>query len=112
VIQPEGNSRDVSGDFSKFPGLGIQVNNWYWTAVSLPDVSRLADLDRLFATVNLTTTAFRLAIGGPQVLPGSAAFLHCLSVPFSSLLISSDILVVFILASVAARGRAMYRAVQ
>src|SRR5438093_7447774 len=36
VIQPEGNSRDVSGDFSKFPGLGIQVNNWYWTVVSLP----------------------------------------------------------------------------
>ena len=36
VIQPEGNSLDVSGDFSKFPGLGIQVNNWYWTSVSLP----------------------------------------------------------------------------
>jgi hypothetical protein len=26
----------LSGDFSKFPGLGIQVNNWYWTVVSLP----------------------------------------------------------------------------
>jgi hypothetical protein len=36
VILPEGNSLDVSGDFSKFPGLGIQVNNWYWTVVSLP----------------------------------------------------------------------------
>jgi hypothetical protein len=36
VIQPEGNSLEVSGDFSKFPGLGIQVNNWYWTSVSLP----------------------------------------------------------------------------
>jgi hypothetical protein len=36
VIQPEGDSLDVSGDFSKFPGLGIQVNNWYWTVVSLP----------------------------------------------------------------------------
>jgi len=36
VIQPEGNSLDVSGDFSTFPGLGIQVNNWYWTVVSLP----------------------------------------------------------------------------
>lgn len=36
VIQPAGNSLDVSGDFSKFPGLGIQVNNWYWTVVSLP----------------------------------------------------------------------------
>ena len=36
VIQPEGNSLDVSGDFSKFPGLGIQVNNWYWMVVSLP----------------------------------------------------------------------------
>lgn len=36
VIQPEGNSLEVSGDFSKLPGLGIQVNNWYWTIVSLP----------------------------------------------------------------------------
>ena len=36
VIQPEGKSLDVSGDLSKFPGLGIQVNNWYWTSVSLP----------------------------------------------------------------------------
>jgi hypothetical protein len=36
VIQPEGNSLEVSGNFSTFPGLGIQVNNWYWTAVSLP----------------------------------------------------------------------------
>jgi hypothetical protein len=26
----------VNGDFSNFPGLGVQVNNWYWTAVSLP----------------------------------------------------------------------------
>ena len=36
VIQPDGNSLSVSGDFSKLPGLGIQVNNWYWTSVSLP----------------------------------------------------------------------------
>ena len=36
VIQPGGNSLDVSGDFSSFPGLGIQVNNWYWTEISLP----------------------------------------------------------------------------
>jgi hypothetical protein len=36
VIQPEGKSLDVSGDLSTFPGLGIQVNNWYWTSVSLP----------------------------------------------------------------------------
>ena len=36
VIQPGGNSITVSGDFSNFPGLGIQVNNWYWTAISLP----------------------------------------------------------------------------
>ena len=26
----------MSGDFSQFPGLGIQVNNWYWTSISLP----------------------------------------------------------------------------
>ena len=36
VIQPGGNSLDVSGEFSSFPGLGIQVNNWYWTEISLP----------------------------------------------------------------------------
>lgn len=36
VIQPGGNSLSVSGDFASFPGVGIQVNNWYWTATSLP----------------------------------------------------------------------------
>ncbi|HXJ83355.1 MAG TPA: hypothetical protein VMS64_32305 [Candidatus Methylomirabilis sp.] len=36
VIQPGGNSITVNGDFSKPPGIGVQVNNWYWTAVSLP----------------------------------------------------------------------------
>ena len=36
VLQPEGGSVVVTGDFSAFPGLGIQVNNWYWTSVSLP----------------------------------------------------------------------------
>ena len=36
VIRPGGNSIQVTGDFSSFPGLGIQVNNWYWTAISLP----------------------------------------------------------------------------
>ena len=36
VIQPGGQSVTVNGDFSNFPGLGVQVNNWYWTAVSLP----------------------------------------------------------------------------
>jgi hypothetical protein len=36
VLQPEGGSVVVNGDFSTFPGLGIQVNNWYWTSISLP----------------------------------------------------------------------------
>jgi hypothetical protein len=36
VIQPGGNSIRVAGDFSRPPGIGIQVNNWYWTSVSLP----------------------------------------------------------------------------
>jgi len=36
VIPPGGQSVTVNGDFSNFPGLGVQVNNWYWTAVSLP----------------------------------------------------------------------------
>jgi hypothetical protein len=36
VIQPGGPPITVTGDFSAFPGIGIQVNNWYWTGVSLP----------------------------------------------------------------------------
>ena len=36
VIPAGGHSITVSGDFSSFPGLGIQVNNWYWTSISLP----------------------------------------------------------------------------
>lgn len=36
VIQPGGNSIAVSGDYSSGSGLGIQVNNWYWTSVDLP----------------------------------------------------------------------------
>jgi len=35
-IQPNGGSIVVTGDFAAFPGLGLQVNNWYWTSVSLP----------------------------------------------------------------------------
>ena len=27
-----GSSAYFSGDFSGMPGLGIQVNNWYWTS--------------------------------------------------------------------------------
>ena len=34
VIQP-GGSIQVSGNFDSFPGLGIQVNNWYWASVAL-----------------------------------------------------------------------------
>ena len=36
VIQPGGHSVNISGDFANFPGIGVQVNNWYWTAISLP----------------------------------------------------------------------------
>jgi len=36
VVQPGGGSITVTGDFSQLPGIGIQVNNWYWTSVSLP----------------------------------------------------------------------------
>ncbi|HET9605709.1 MAG TPA: hypothetical protein VFO87_01580, partial [Nitrospira sp.] len=31
VIPPDGQSVTLNGDFSNFPGLGVQVNNWYWT---------------------------------------------------------------------------------
>ncbi|MGH8511730.1 MAG: hypothetical protein ACREU8_10240, partial [Gammaproteobacteria bacterium] len=36
VIQPGGPLVTITGDFSKFPGFGLQVNNWYWTSISLP----------------------------------------------------------------------------
>lgn len=36
VIRPGGGAVTLQGDFSQFPGVGIQVNNWYWTSVSLP----------------------------------------------------------------------------
>lgn len=36
VVQAGGGSVTIQGDFSQFPGVGIQVNNWYWTSVSLP----------------------------------------------------------------------------
>jgi hypothetical protein len=35
TINP-GGSTAISGDFSKMPGLGIQVNNWYWIQHSAP----------------------------------------------------------------------------
>jgi len=35
TIRP-GQSATINGDFSNFPGLGIQVNNWYWTQGRLP----------------------------------------------------------------------------
>ena len=31
-----GASAYFSGDFSQMPGVGIQVNNWYWTSSYLP----------------------------------------------------------------------------
>lgn len=31
-----GGSTLVSGQFDSFPGMGIQINNWYWTSIALP----------------------------------------------------------------------------
>jgi hypothetical protein len=36
VVQPGGGSVTLQGDYSAYPGLGLQVNNWYWTSQSLP----------------------------------------------------------------------------
>jgi hypothetical protein len=36
LIQPGGGSVAINGNYSFFPGLGLQVNNWYWTSQSLP----------------------------------------------------------------------------
>ncbi|QFY42413.1 hypothetical protein F6R98_07055 [Candidatus Methylospira mobilis] len=35
TINPE-NTKSITGDYSSLPGLGIQVNNWYWTQTELP----------------------------------------------------------------------------
>lgn len=31
-----GSSKTFTGDFSSLPGMGIQINNWYWTADKRP----------------------------------------------------------------------------
>ncbi|QJD30807.1 glycoside hydrolase 64/thaumatin family protein [Methylococcus geothermalis] len=36
VVQPGGGSVTLQGDYSAYPGLGLQVNNWYWTSEDLP----------------------------------------------------------------------------
>ena len=33
---PPGGSATLSGNFGAMPGLGIQINNWYWTSTNLP----------------------------------------------------------------------------
>ena len=33
---PVGSSFKLTGDYSKTPGIGIQVDNWYWTSIKLP----------------------------------------------------------------------------
>ena len=36
LVQPGGGTYSFQGDYSGYPGLGIQVNNWYWTSDNLP----------------------------------------------------------------------------
>lgn len=36
LIQPGGGSVSLQGPYSAYPGLGLQVNNWYWTSEILP----------------------------------------------------------------------------
>ena len=36
TINPGSSSTTISGDFSQMPGLGIQVNNWYWIQTPAP----------------------------------------------------------------------------
>lgn len=36
VIPAGGGSKTITGSFADYPGLGLQVNNWYWTSVDLP----------------------------------------------------------------------------
>jgi hypothetical protein len=35
-VPAAGGTYTVQGDYSGYPGLGLQVNNWYWTSESLP----------------------------------------------------------------------------
>ncbi|UZR27519.1 glycoside hydrolase 64/thaumatin family protein [Methylococcus mesophilus] len=44
AIQPGGNSISIFGDYSSLPGIGIQVNNWYWAlAKSGPQVAPFSE---------------------------------------------------------------------
>jgi hypothetical protein len=36
VIPAGDGSKTITGNFTTYPGLGLQVNNWYWTSVHLP----------------------------------------------------------------------------
>jgi hypothetical protein len=36
VIKPGGPPITITGNYSAYPGLGLQVNNWYWTSEQLP----------------------------------------------------------------------------
>ena len=36
VIQPGGPPITIIGNYANYPGLGLQVNNWYWTSEQLP----------------------------------------------------------------------------
>jgi hypothetical protein len=36
VIPAGGGSKKITGSYATYPGLGLQVNNWYWTSVELP----------------------------------------------------------------------------
>ena len=36
LIPAGGGSTTLSGSYSAYPGLGLQVNNWYWTSERLP----------------------------------------------------------------------------
>ena len=36
VIPPGGGSLTLQGNYSVYPGIGLQINNWYWTSENLP----------------------------------------------------------------------------
>ena len=54
VIKPGGLPITISGNYSVYPGLGLQVNNWYWTSVQLPVQSDPQDPDNSGAQFMLT----------------------------------------------------------
>jgi hypothetical protein len=56
TITPGSSSAPIKGDFSKMPGLGIQVNNWYWIQTAAPPQKNPQNPDNSGAQFTIDST--------------------------------------------------------